>query len=235
MTAVTATKENIVAAIERFPKHIQQQFLIDRMDMFLGFGAISQQGGEGYKILHIHNPEEAEELLQFRLEGIRRCEEIHQVFWFVNKSDRLQLLQFLSGIYVFENADYATLLRDAWISTEFPHQMKNNHLINMFEKADRRYLMTDEENKALEAMPDVFPVYRGWSEKQVKKGLTKRRGLSWTTDENVADWFANRWQHGDGCVTSALASKKEVYMYTDERNEREVVVNPAKLRKIKKL
>ena len=234
MTAFSATPERIISTLERFPVHIQRQFLIDRMDMYLGHGFLPDGNG-GFRIIHIDNPEEAAELLQFKLNGLKKCKNVHQIFWFINKPDRLQVLQFLTGVYIFTKEDYAELLRDAWISTEFPHQMPNAKLIRMFESADRHALMTDDEHKALDILPDAIPVYRGYSETNVRKGMTKRRGLSWTLDKEKAIWFAKRWSHSDAKLLSATASKTDVYIYTNVRGEQELVVNPKKLKKVKEI
>lgn len=232
MTAFSATPERIITAIDHFPDHIQKQFLIDRMDMYLGYGAIPQKGDVPFKLMHMDNPKEAEELLNFRKEGLKRCKSISMIFCMINKPDRLQLLQFLSGVYVFDKKEYAQLLRDAWIATEFPHQMPNKNLMRLFQNADAQFLMTEEEIKALGTMPDEFPVFRG-----LQDDRARRKALSWTTSYEVAHWFASRWKAGVSRprIYKAVVCKKNVYMYTNSRNEEEVVVNPNRLKKIEEV
>lgn len=152
-----------------------------------------------------------------------------ECFWHLNKPYRLQILQIVAPIYDM-NGEYETILRDAWTSTEYPHQAKVDSLISLFDKADRTKLMDDEEKAVLARLPDEFTVYRGWSETQVKAGYTKRRGLAWTTEKKMAAWFAQRWNHPDGKIATATVRKSDVYMYTNARGEREVVLNPRKVR-----
>lgn len=236
MTALPATPERIIQTLEQFPDHIQKQFLIDRMAMYLGRGFIPDDTNPvGFRLVHMDNPEEAEELLQFKLKHLKKCKNNFHVFLMVNKPDRLQLLSFLSSVYTFSKKEYSELLRDSWVSTEFPHQLSNAVLVRMFDNADIQFLMTKEERKALVTMPDEIIVYRGYSETNVKKGMTKRRGLSWTLDKEKAIWFATRWKHPDANILRATVNKSDVYMYTDTRNESEVVVNPKRLKKVQNI
>jgi hypothetical protein len=229
MIQETITPERIIETIERFPDYIQRQFLIDRMDIYLGHGFLPDENG-GFKVVYIDNPEEAAELLQFKLEGLRKCKSVSQVFWMINKPDRLQVLHFLKNVYTFEEKEYAGLLRDAWISTEFPHQMPNAKLIDLFQCAYTQYLMTEEENSALGAQPEIITVYRGLQDKRAR-----HKALSWTLDYEVAHWFAMRWAKGKQVILTAEINKRDVYMYTNERNEEEIVVNPKKLKKVREV
>ena len=232
MTALSATPERIIETLLRFPDHIQKQFLIDRMDMYLGHGMIPQRGEIPFKVVYMDNPAEAEELLQFKIEGLKRSKTVSQVFWMINKPDRLQVLQFLSNVYTFEKKEYAELLREVWIATEFPHQMPNRNIMRLFENADTQFLMTDDEIEALGTMPDEFLIYRGLQDKRAR-----RKALSWTTSYEIAHWFANRWKTDNSRprIYKAVVIKKNVYMYTNLRNEKEVVVNPNRLKQIQEI
>jgi hypothetical protein len=164
---------------------------------------------------------------------LRRCKSIGQVFLVVNKPDRLQLLWILKGVYEFDRAEYSRLLRECWVATEFPHQMSNRDLIDLFRSAYTPALMTEEEVVALDALPDPITVYRGLQDKK-----TRRKALSWTLDYEVARWFANRWSNkasGTGRILKSAIRKSDVYMYTNVRGERETVVNPLKLKKIQEM
>lgn len=227
------TPENFIAVIERFPDYIQKQFLIDRMDMYLRRGFLPDETNPvGFKIIHIDNPEEAAELLQFKLDGLKRCKSVSQIFWQINKPDRLQVLHFLKSVYTFDEKEYAGLLRDAWISTEFPSQMTNAQLIDLFQCAYTEHLMTEEEIKALGAMPEVIEIYRGLQDKRAR-----HQALSWTTEYEIAHWFATRWDKASGTqrILKSSINKENVYMYTNTRNEKEIVVNPKRLKKIKEV
>jgi hypothetical protein len=230
MTKITATPENIISFIERFPDYIQKQFLIDRMDMHYGRGFLPDETNPvGFRLVRMDVPKEANELLQFKLGYLRRCDNIFQVFLMINKPDRLQLLHLLKGVYIFDKKEYSKLLRDCWVSTEFPHQMSNRHLIDLFNSAYTESLMTKEEVEALGAQPEIISIYRGVSDKR-----TKHKALSWTISYKVANWFAHRWNKASGTpkILKSSIRKSDVYMYTNARNEEEIVVNPNRLKKI---
>ena len=62
---------------------------------------------------------------------------------------------------------------------------------------------------------------------------TAMRGFSWTTDPELADWFANRIDlvmPGEGRVFKATVAPTAVLGHFTERGEDEVVLNPFCLR-----
>ena len=72
-------------------------------------------------------------------------------------------------------------------------------------------------------LPDVVQVWRGAS------GLTAEQvesGYAWSLDRDVACWFAMRrtGTYGTPVVLTAHIPRKSVVFYTDERNEKEVVI-----------
>jgi len=72
-------------------------------------------------------------------------------------------------------------------------------------------------------LPDVVQVWRG----AAGLGVTgTARGYAWTTERDVACWFAmRRVEHfGDPVVLTAYISREAVAFYTNERHEKEVVV-----------
>lgn len=54
------------------------------------------------------------------------------------------------------------------------------------------------------------------------------RALSWTLDENVAQWFAQRYGE-QGTVYQAQIHKDHIYAIFTGRNESEVIVDPKHL------
>jgi hypothetical protein len=84
------------------------------------------------------------------------------------------------------------------------------------------------QREIFDALPDEITVFRGCSRSRV-------RGVAWTTDRRVAEGFA----HGhrfirvpDPVVASAIIPKEHIFFWTDERNEKEVVLEPRRLRKL---
>ena len=89
-------------------------------------------------------------------------------------------------------------------------------------------VMDEEEWKTFQSLPEEITIYRG---RQAKKA--KIRGLSWTIDKKQAEWFALRWKNDEGELYSAVINKKDVFAYFSQ--EKEIVVNPGKIKKLKKI
>ena len=72
-------------------------------------------------------------------------------------------------------------------------------------------------------LPDVVTVWRGTSYIPIKEA---KNGYSWTTDRDVACWFAMRFAefHGSPLVLTADISKRDIAFFTNERSESEVVL-----------
>lgn len=75
---------------------------------------------------------------------------------------------------------------------------------------------------------DTVTIYRG-----VK--VNNYRGLSWTVDKSVAEWFARRFRHnGDRCyLFTGTIKKKDILALFSSRNEKEVVCDYRKIKNIR--
>ena len=71
----------------------------------------------------------------------------------------------------------------------------------------REYVMEENERSYLAKLPEEITVYRGCRRKN-------DRGLSWTTDRNVAEWFANRF---------AFRNKRPGYVFTGTVKHNEIL------------
>lgn len=72
-------------------------------------------------------------------------------------------------------------------------------------------------------LPDVVTVWRGTSHISIEDA---QNGYSWTTDRDVACWFAMRFaaSNGSPLVLTADIAKRDIAFFTNERNESEVVL-----------
>ncbi len=72
-------------------------------------------------------------------------------------------------------------------------------------------------------LPDVVRVWRGTSFLTIAEA---RKGYSWTTDRDVACWFAMRFaeHNGNPLVLVAEVPKNQISLFHDERSEREAVL-----------
>lgn len=131
----------------------------------------------------------------------------------------------------FDDKSYWQILATIWTLQE---QLWPNRklFLKLFEapRDGRQWLMTVAERRKLENMPNQFPVYRGFIG-------TRGKGLSWTTDKKKAEWFAKRFAKVEGIgqpkLMEGIAKKKDVLAYFNGRKEKEIVIDPDKVTKVK--
>jgi len=75
-----------------------------------------------------------------------------------------------------------------------------------------------------------FRVFRGVAG---QRGQRFVRGLSWTSDLDLACWFACRFDLETPAVYSAEVQASEVFFYTERRNESEFVVRPRRTSRLR--
>ena len=115
-----------------------------------------------------------------------------------------------------------------WTIVEFPNMDDNitaPEFVKIFRRADKAFLMDEDEQKQYSALPKEITVYRGI------RGRGRLEALSWTLDIDKAEWFAKRWNKG-GKVYSAMVKKEDVLAVFTSRNEDEIVVDFKKLRDV---
>lgn len=156
---------------------------------------------------------------------IDQAETPYHVFMLITKPYLLGFLKYAKPYLSTE--DFTQLLADAWIRSESPNDDPNlskTKLLAMFKVADPNILMDDEERSRLQSLEDPVTVYRGVTSYNAKNV----KALSWTLDENVAQWFAHRYGE-QGTVYQAQIRKGDIYAIFTGRNESEVIVDPAQL------
>jgi hypothetical protein len=77
-----------------------------------------------------------------------------------------------------------------------------------------------EDKKFFDALPDRIAIYRGMQEHG------RYVGVSWTTNERVAVWFARRFYGNNRILLSGYVRKTSVIAAFTERNENEVLCLP---------
>lgn len=159
---------------------------------------------------------------------IDESQNVYHVYYLLNDSYRLMFFDSVANFLSKE--DYATLLGESWVSSEYANLDSNvtkKQMLEHFKKADKQALMSESELETYEDLNDTITIYRGVSSKQ-KKHVD---ALSWTTSFGKAKWFAERWDKG--VVYAATINKEDVFAYFDRKNEDEVVVDYGKLQNIK--
>jgi hypothetical protein len=108
----------------------------------------------------------------------------------------------------------ALALASVWIDSETP-SINYWTWVGLFEKYGR-LSMSKENQEAFDSLPDKVEVYRGTTEKY-------DNGLSWTLNEDIAEFFATRFEEY-GEVISKVVDKEDIVAYYGDRDEQEVII-----------
>ena len=219
------TKKRLIGTLKMFPTELQRDLLYDRMP-FNGVPPVVMLPETGMLVLD--TDENIRKALDFKYGCLEKAKSISEIFFWITKPNRLQILEFVINIFQINKKDYSEILKSIWVSTEFPHQMPIPKLVSMFRQADTELMMSDEDKTGYNNLPEVVPVFRGLQDKR-----SKLKGMSWTTKYETAEWFANRWKQGK--LYRAEISKKHIFMFTNDRNEYECVVNPRHLQNVREM
>lgn len=187
-----------------------------------GIVAVKDADG-GLKIGNIL--ESQEDIRQWRklvAEIIDESKEVCEITRHITKPYILGFVKYAAPMLSGE--DYAKVLADAWIRSENPNNDPNlsrGKLLSMFKAADPTVLMDADERARLDELDETVTVYRGV--RSSRPGGVK--ALSWTLDQNIAQWFADRYGR-QGTVYVAKIDKKHIHALFQGRNESEVIVDP---------
>ena len=153
---------------------------------------------------------------------IDTAEDVFGVYHLMTKSYLLAFLKYAEPYLSRE--DFSKMLADIWIRTEAPNldpNFKQKELLDLFRKSKQEEMMTEDEIETLRSLPETVSVYRGVT----SYNAGKVKALSWTLDQKVAQWFANRFGE-NGTVYEAEISKEHILALFKGRNEWEVIVEP---------
>lgn len=93
-------------------------------------------------------------------------------------------------------------------------------------KWHRENLMTRQEKKFLNSLPDIINIYRGMTRDELK---SSDFGVSWTLKKEIADFFSNNYQRNHDTnkskrITCKLTiRKKDVIAFFNDRKEFEII------------
>ena len=129
--------------------------------------------------------------------------------------------------------DLSTALATAWVMSEAPNMdanMSKAQAVRLFKICNPEKLMDKEDFEAYKQLPDEVTVYRGLG----TLNATNIKALSWTLNAEKAEWFANRFDfgQGNGKVYRATIKRKYIFAYFNERQEHEVIVDYNRLKNI---
>ena len=117
---------------------------------------------------------------------------------------------------------------EAWSFCDATWHYRSEILRAMKDAGSSLAFLQPSQRQFFDTLPPSVQVFRGCSAPRV-------RGIAWSTERSVAEGFAcgHRFiRVPEPVVASALIPKQHIYFVTDERNEKEVVLNPRRLRKV---
>jgi hypothetical protein len=126
-----------------------------------------------------------------------------------------------------EPSEYWNLLHSIWIDSETPSVNHKVWVILFNMNISQKELFMNEEDRAFfDTLPNIVEVYRGYQR------VSEKHGLSYTLDREKAEWFANRFGR-NGKVATAKVNKSDIFAYSNQRGESEVIItNKIKLKEI---
>lgn len=172
--------------------------------------------------------EKYEKWLKQTEDYINKIDSWDSILLMIRKPYRLAYFKYVNTF--LSSKDFAEMLITCWLEADFVSNDVNvskEEVISWFMKADKKYLMNNDEQQILKEMPDHVKIYRGVGEAKYKNGF------SWTLNLEIAKFFAKRFA-GAGKKTyiyECIIDKGEILCYTDARGEAEVIVNPKNLKK----
>jgi len=117
---------------------------------------------------------------------------------------------------------------EAWSFCDATWSYRSEILRAMKDAGSALAFLAPSQRQFFDTLPTVVRVFRGCSALRV-------RGIAWSTERSVAEGFARGHRLirvPEPVVASALIPKEHIYFVTDERNEKEVVLNPRRLRQV---
>lgn len=130
---------------------------------------------------------------------------------------------------------YWYLIGQCYITTNLPHSDMDTVLgfINT-DRANREYMMSEEDRKYFDNLPAEVIIYRGCSVKEIESGEFR---ISWTLDRSIAEYFAYEYinpnfetslekDKDQYNVIQKVVLKSELIAYFSDRNEFEILYIP---------
>ena len=125
---------------------------------------------------------------QRRLEKINKADRFSQCLSAVNKGNRFDYLNWLHKGDLITDQECADAVYSIWTMQERFYRcgMSKEKLVKMIKLAEKSPLLQSDIDDL--SYQNIITIYRG-----VK--VNNYRGLSWTVDKSVAEWFARRFGH----------------------------------------
>ena len=163
-----------------------------------------------------------------QFENVINESSLTQLFMMMNKPYRLTFLKYIMS-YISKE-DCGTILSTFWSSIEDisgDNNVSTRDIVKIFKYADKKTLLTNDDYDFYKSLPNNIILYRGVT----NYNKDRRHAMSYTTDINVAKWFAKRFKP-EGEIWKINIPKSKVLSVINSE-EKEVIVDTTKSMKIK--
>lgn len=173
--------------------------------------------------------------LHSKRDQLKKAEAENDWYTYIWLHERPYRFEALSRIRLkIDDQTYWYLLGQVYTDAEIVHDPAGADVGYMLQvdRPGKEKLMSDAERNFLKLLPEEFVVYRGYSHRNA------RRGLSWTLDYRVAHWFAWRSsssvfpKRNQELVARAVVCREDIHAVFLDREEWEIVVDPACLQAV---
>jgi hypothetical protein len=163
---------------------------------------------------------------QAKLEALAQALPAGQFYRYVHlheKPYRFDALAEIDGS-ITDDREFWELVASVWVGSENIYENERDwRALLSCGRSQREHMMDDDERRQLTAFGDVVRVFRGF------RLPGRDQGLSWTTDEEQARWFACRWDGhaaGEARIVHGTVATEDVIAFLTARGESEIVCLP---------
>jgi hypothetical protein len=117
---------------------------------------------------------------------------------------------------ILSEQEYVDVVKDWYTQTEIVYQDLQLWIDTFKSIKNNKLLMDYDELNYFNNLPKKIIIYRG--------GVSKR-GISWTLDKDIAEWFANRFKaiNKGGQLFEKKVFKNDCIAYFNGREEKEII------------
>jgi len=117
---------------------------------------------------------------------------------------------------ILSEQEYINVVKDWYTQTEIVYQDLQLWIDTFKSIKNTKLLMDYDELNYFNNLPEKIVIYRG--------GVSKR-GISWTLNKDIAEWFANRFRaiNKGGQLFEKKVYKNDCIAYFNDREEEEII------------
>lgn len=161
---------------------------------------------------------------------IKRVKDLTDVMCLIRNNYKVCFLRFLYESDAITLKECGNELARWWSSVNVNHDVNvsKTAVMKWLKAADKNVFMNEEDYTVYSTLPDNVTVYRGVQNKDHAKGF------NWSLSKDVATRFATDiYYKKEGFLCEAKVAKKDIIAYTDQRNEKEIILDYNRIDDIK--